>query len=288
MEINRAARIECLAALSASPEQRHLNASQYIAQYLEQVRTPLFLMDHTAVIPFHSDEYDLEERKEGLAEYFFLDPPPPSQWIWGRTILAEIASLQLIQAVLQHPLEASGMYLSLVPTSIDKSSLKDEIPPKKGVDHCILQIQETAEGQALLPICGIDVTVGNSALVKSKRKRPPLQCDIAMPAIVVPLMNLTWDGKKSRPFNEYVDKHVREQVLRTGAYSPFHGLDEQDIGIWKLIIRNELEVALDRCGKGLRTNGHPYLTEYPHMDEVHQKLDITAQLVARSSAAMHC
>jgi hypothetical protein len=285
MEALRAPRIETAGVLPplelATP-----HASRFLEGYLAQLREPLHLMNHVAVLPFASREEDVRKRQEGLVEYFGKDSGSSEDWMWGRTLVAETVSQQVIQAALGHALEANGMYVSNVPTSIDSSSAKDEIPPRKGVDHCIVQMQSTELGTVLVPMLGIDVTTGKMDLVKSKRKRPAIQCPTAMPAIVVPLGGLVWDGRKAKPFLRYLDEHARREILERGVYTPFYGLDPEDANRWKHTMREEILKGLAACRDNLAEHhADPGLEDYPYIQGVLDKVAAMEALV--QSAASH-
>lgn len=277
METPRGARAEFPGVLSASRETQLRNATRFVDGYLTQLRTPLALMNHVAVLPFESQEDDIQERYSGLAEYLTTPPLPAGQWMWGRTLIAEVVSQQVMQASLGHTLESAGMYVTAVPTTIDDSSKKDETPPKKGVDMAIVQMLPDGN---LMPVCGVDVTTGKNTLVKAKRKRPALQCPIAMPAVVIPLGNFLWDGRKNRSFAQYIDDHARRQILEHGVYTPFYGLEEQDVARWKNTMRQELLAGLAATRGNLEENfAGEELANYPYKQDVLNKIALTEELV---------
>lgn len=280
-EVYRPSRSEYPRPSNPVEERRRANADRFIDSYTQQIAYPRLLLNHVGTVPFESDPERMAQREACWAEYLYKDPPPPSEWIWGRTILAEVVSREIMQAVLKHTLDASGAFIDLVPTSIDGSSLKGEPREQKGVDLCLIQMQQRSGETIMYPVCGIDVTVGGPALVEHKRNRPGLQAQIAMPAAVLPLGEFKWGPERDISFNAYLDEHARTEILEKGVYTPFYGLDDVDIEEWKRILRREMQVSLTCCRNTLQQQfpGRMSPADYPYLKDVMDKIQQTKRLV---------
>ena len=265
-----------------SPELHRQNDRIFINAYINRLNTPLILQNHVQPLTFESRTIDLTHLAEALDRYLMSNKSKPETYHWGGTILAEIVSQQLIQATLSHALFASGMYVDIVPTSLDPSYRGPTRPYQKGIDLCLIHNSYGKGDNLAIPMCGIDVTLGSPDLVQQKRAHPGFQSETAIPTIVFSFKDLTYEDSKGkrRGFVTYLEKRVRSQIGNTGSYSPFYGLDETDVLSWKMSIRRNLLEGLAKCRRGLITNqDHPAVKHYPYMNDIVLKIMQTESVI---------
>ena len=265
-----------------SPELHRQNDLKFINAYLNRLSTPLVLQNHVQVLTFESRDIDLNHRAEALDSFLMGNKSKPETFNWGRTILAEIVSQQLIQATLSHALTASAMYVDIVPTSLDPSYRDLTRPYRKGIDLCFIYNSYGNGDNLAIPMCGIDVTLGSPDLVQQKRSHPGFQSETAMPTIVFSFKDLTYNDSKGkrRGFDTYLGKRVRSQIGNTGAYSPFYGLEDEDVSSWKRAIKHNLLVGLAKCRQGLRANhDHPAVYSYPYLNDIFSKIILVEKII---------
>jgi len=254
----------------------------FLDYYEEEVGKTVVLQNHSGPVICTSDLNNLASRKKALAEYFcdyFTSLSPMTKgdkerYQYGRTILAEVVSYELLGELLAEGIDREDMALMLAPTSIDRSSYSGE-DYQKGADIVLVEIG--AGDSPHLPVLGIDVTVGDLRFVKAKLSNPGVQCKTAMPVVVLPLRKFSYEGKNN--FLGYLDRYGRESVTTQSWYEPFYGLNEKDVLAWKQQLRKGLRDGINKCRAGLQTCPHSYITSFKYLDHVYNQLDRFESLV---------
>lgn len=246
------------------------NSQEFIQQYRETLAQPLNIRNHIESIAFPSEEEIIEERVEKLSA-FILNPTDENNR-WGQTIFAEPVSKDIIQTAFRPVFANNKLSVQLTPTTMDPS-IHEETMYQKGTDLCIVQ----EDKGVYIPICGIDVTLGDRGIVKAKRNKPGFQSFACMPVIVLPLNELTFDqGKKN--FTHYLNTHALTAVRRGIKNNNFYGLTKDDVYEWKSQLGDSFKIALDHCRNSLNKTNR-YIQSYPYQSELFNLLDQMNQIM---------
>jgi len=253
------------------------HAGMFVFRYIQAIRQPLILQNHAGAITYTSDERSLVNRGQALLQYLIDQDPETEKYYWGRTILAEIVAKQVLEEALSPYFASHHLTTVLTPTSIDRSSYYNDPVYQKGADICIIQ---SVPGSCPVPVCGIDFTVGNTDTIKDKRTHAGIQCQAAMPVIVLPLVDFTFGSPKTHNFKTYLDEQSRQTILQGLEIRPFYGLTDGEIRKWKFHLGVVLQAAVAACRTGLQDCRDPRVIQYPHLGYVLGQLDFMDELIA--------
>lgn len=254
-------------------------AEEFIESYLELLNRPISLLNHVGTIDFISEKGDLDERRIDLTEYFSHKSQTGEDWIIGRAIFAEVVGAKILSAIFTEELNHTGMSIELVPTSLDKSHFKPGEPYQKGTDLLLVRNTGKAANITRLPECGFDITIGDNGWVKHKRRLPGLQTATAIPVTVLPLRDLTYDRRRNYRFHKYLDLVAKKEVLENGEYTPLNNLDEYDIALWKIVLKNKISDGIAICRNRLQSDDNKQITSFPYMEDVIRHLDKTKAIL---------
>jgi hypothetical protein len=253
----------------------------FIKNYIADISSPLTLQNHVGLVTFKSGHFEVANRKQALSDYFSRHGRKDHISL-GRSIFAEIVSAKMLNSIFDKDLYQQDMKFSLVPTDFDKSSNQDEIPYQKGADICLAKKICYENKDYLLPICGLDVTLGENDIVKKKRQKPGLQTKVAIPIITLPLREIAYKDCKN-DFNDYLDMHARAAVNNYGDYQAFYGLDGAEKRGWRHRLLDSIIYGSRICRKKLMQNDDPRTSGFPYFPHVNRQLDFLEKLVKRNT-----
>lgn len=256
----------------------------FIGSYIDEISTPLTLLNHVGPVTFESDILSLGKRQEALHDYFSRSASRDER-VWGRCILSEIVSTKILNTIYEENLDENDMQFDLVPTEFDKSSGPFDDYYQKGADICLSRRIIHNNKKYLLPICGIDVTVGASDIVKKKRQKPGLQTKAAIPIIVLPLKNLFYQDRKLN-FNNYLDNQAKESVKSFGEYQPLYGLMGKDIKYWTRCISKDIVNAACQCRKKI-SEEDPRIKDFPYLSHIDYQLRFMEKFARKAGRLLH-
>lgn len=248
----------------------------FVDNYLISIATPLTLLNHVGPITFRSRQIELDKRQEALSDYFSRFTSK-DHLFWGRSIFSEIVSTKILNSIYEEGLSKNKMQFNLVPTEFDRSSHPFENPYQKGADICLTKKVVHHNVSYLLPICGIDVTIGGSDIIKKKRQKPGLQAKAAIPIIILPLKDLHYQGQKLS-FNNYLDNKARESVSISGEYQSLYGLTGQDRRSWKRRLSRSIIEASKICREKISLDDDR-IKDFPYFPHVNRRLDFMEEFV---------
>jgi|GEM_PF-3533596 len=238
-------------------------AAAYIASYRKSLTRPLSLITRHGIEQAFTFPSDIDGREKVLEHYLSVRAGIPFDG-HGRAYVAEITAGEMIAAYLE---EAGFGHLRVIyaPAGME-GSVRNICEYHKGAD---LVIVNAANRNKLEPLMGVDVSLGNAAILKDKRRKPGIQTTSGIPVAVLGFTEL--EGPEVPYFEGYFDASMRP-AIQTGTNTRLVGLSAQATASVMQRMRACLGSGLVHCGEQLLEARDPFIAEHPARPLIERKI----------------
>jgi len=211
------------------------NVKEFVGEYWRRITKSITLNCGGKLIdiPLPGDNKTKEIKSKCTLLLNYLNNNDRSDLRQGENIFAEI-----VATCLYSQLFSDSYRLILAPLLIDDVP---QVEDYHGCDAILIRNRDNAT------CCGLDFSNGSEEACRLKRRRP-FNSILNTSVVTIGLKNLIEDGLD---FKFYLRQQARGSVLSTGEYSPFYGLNDNDIIIWKRGLLRILGQELTKCGENL-------------------------------------